>query len=69
MVLMRVGDTMAAGLFEALDVKLKLGPKALPYVGCVLCGGWLVAARYLGAMYLTKATRTQAQLTALTPIR
>ena len=57
---MRVGDTMAAAIFETLDVQLKLGPSALPYMGCLLCGGWLLAARYLGQLYYAKI-RTQTQ--------
>ena len=54
---MRVGDTAAAALFEALDVQLGLGPRALAVVGCLLCGAWLLAARRLGSLYHTR-TRT-----------
>jgi hypothetical protein len=51
MVVQRLGDTLAAGLFQLLDVRLRLGVAGVAVAGCAACGAWLLAALRLGAVH------------------
>jgi AAA family ATP:ADP antiporter len=47
-VVQRLGDALAAGAFQVLDVQLALGVVGVAAVGCPLCLLWAGIAIYLG---------------------
>jgi AAA family ATP:ADP antiporter len=62
-VVQRLGDGLAAGAFQVLDVQLALGVAGVAAVGCPLCLLWAGLAIYLGRWHQRLATGAGLGLT------
>ncbi|GAX74732.1 hypothetical protein CEUSTIGMA_g2179.t1 [Chlamydomonas eustigma] len=65
MVVLRIGDTFAAALFEAFNVQLQFGPRALAVVGAILCTFWTLIAYRLGLQYQCRKNQSGSNVEAL----
>jgi AAA family ATP:ADP antiporter len=50
-VLQRLGDSLAAGMFEILDVRLRLGQEGVAVAGVMMCLVWLIGSISLGTSF------------------
>lgn len=50
-VLQRLGDSLAAAMFELLDVRLKLGQEGVAVAGFMMCIVWLIGSASLGSSF------------------